>query len=180
MSSKLNGSTGTFVDDPLSCGDKLFCSFTEETQDKFKFRGRKVDGTVFTAVRIRSTDFGLELIKDSYIKRLRTLPMDATFKEFTSMRHLLAWLTQTRPDIYCAVNMSAQIKEEKFSMDTLKTLNEVVKHIQKTQSISFKNFRLHKDSPRQKVYSDSSFANNMDNISQLGYIVLVIDKTGKM
>lgn len=39
--------------------------------------------------------------------------------------------------------------------------------------------KLDKDSLHQRVYADTSFANNADHTSQLGYIVQVSDKSGK-
>lgn len=58
----------------------------------------------------------------------------------------------------------------------LKTLNKIVKHDQKTSSVSLKYCMLDKDSLLLKVYSDSSFENNMDNIFQLGYFALLTYK----
>ena len=62
---------------------------------------------------------------------------------------------------------------------SINDFNKVVKHVKKTSSQGLKMSKLDHDSLHLRVYADASFANNPDLTSQLGYIVLLSDKTGK-
>ena len=135
-----------------------------------------MDKSLFAGVQIDTTADGFELGKEHYVKCLKILLKDCTFSDFRSLGYKLAWITHTRPELSCAVNMAAQVTEKTFSLDDIKELNRVVVHIRKTPSQKLTYVKLDKDSLRIKVYADSSFANNKDNSSQIGYIILLVDK----
>jgi hypothetical protein len=107
------------------------------------------------------------------------LPKDCTFSDFMSKRAQLSWISHTRPEICCAVNMAAQVANSSFSDEKISALNKVIKHLKSNTSQGLTYHKLEKDSLKIKVYADSSFANNDDLTSQLGYIVLLTDKTNK-
>lgn len=179
VESKLIGMTGTYVDDSLHCGTTDFMQLCDKSLDKFESREREMDNTTFAGVKVKTVENGFELSQEQYVKKIKVLSTDCSFKEFRSLRHQLAWLTHTRPEICCTVNMAAQVTETKFSSDHIKAINRVVKHVKEHPTLPLKYQRLDKDSLKLKVYSDSSFANNDDHSSQLGYIVLLVDKTNK-
>lgn len=176
VDSKLVGLTGTYVDDSLWGGNEDFMAFSDKSLKKFESREKEVDNTTFAGVRVKTTNDEFELTQEHYTKKLKILLLDCSFSDFRSLRHQLAWLTHTRPEIYCSVNMAAQVTEQKFTTDHIKAINKVVKHVKGHPSIVLKCSKLDVDSLRLKVYADSSFANNDDLSSQLGFIVLLVDK----
>ncbi len=174
---KLIGVIATYVDDSLICGTDKFMEMTNATLKKFDSREREMAPTKFAGVLVSISNEGVTLNQSEYIQRLTILPEDCTFHDLRSMRAKLAWITHTRPDISCAVNMAAQVTEATMSMDHTKALNKVIKHLRKTPRQSLVYPKLDLQSLKLKVYADSSFANNADYTSQLGYIVLLTDKT---
>lgn len=86
------------------------------------------------------------------------------------------WIVHTRPDVCAAVNILAQTVENNFSVKDIQLYNRTVKQLQETPKLGLKMQKLDIDSLHLKVFSDSSFANNKDLSSQLGYIVLLCDK----
>lgn len=168
------------MDDSLLCGNEKFLKETDKSLTKFESRNREMDNTLFAGVKIKTTSDGFSLSQEHYTKCLRILPKDCTFSDFRSLRHKLAWLTHTRPEICCAVNMAAQVTEKSFNEDHIKAFNRVATHVSKNPSRALKYVKLDKDSLRIKVYSDFPFANNEENSSQIGYIILLVGKSDKL
>ena len=101
--------------------------------------------------------------------------MSCSFSNFRSKRQELAWLTNTRPDIACAVNKAAQVTEECFSDEHIKFLNKVVATAKKYSTRGLIQQKLDIESLRLVVYTDAAFTTNSDHTSQLGYLVLLCD-----
>jgi hypothetical protein len=60
------------------------------------------------------------------------LSKGANFKQFRSLRAKLSWITQTRPDVSCAVALAAQVTEDRYNGDPgeyIKQLNRVIKYL---------------------------------------------------
>eukprot|EP00171_Calliarthron_tuberculosum_P001031 IDg1031t1 len=78
--------------------------------------------------------------------------------------------------------MSAQVSEKDF-LETPekynKNLNSILAHLAKLPVLPLRFPKLDKDTLSLKVYSDSSYANNPDGTSQLGYIIFLTDSSGK-
>lgn len=74
--------------------------------------------------------------------------------------------TNARPDITCAVNLLSQVTGAKATEEDFKVLDKVFK---KLKSFEMKLKYGH-------VFADSSFANNKELSSQLGSIILLVDK----
>lgn len=55
--------------------------------------------------------------------------------------------------------------------------NEIVKYLNSTKDIKLKYAKLDKQSLRLLVYSDSSFNNREENKSQLGFIIILAEKS---
>jgi Reverse transcriptase (RNA-dependent DNA polymerase) len=179
IGNNLVGLTGTYVDDSLLAGNLEFEKLTKTTMDKFESRDREMDNTKFAGVNITTTDEGFDLDQNDYIARITLLSIDCNFTDFRSKRAQLSWITHTRPEICCAVNMASQVTEKSFSVQKINDLNKVIKHLKSYPSQALKYYKLDKDTLKLKVYADSSFANNDDFTSQLGYIVLLTDKTDR-
>lgn len=61
-----------------------------------------------------------------YIGILKILKRDANLTRFRSLRQKLIWLSNTKPDISCAIGKITQVTDEKFVRDQdkhVKTLN---------------------------------------------------------
>jgi hypothetical protein len=176
---KLQGLIGTYVDDSLLAGTDYFQNLTLKSMTKFESSERELDHTKFAGVSITTVPDGIEAHQTDYVQNLCILPTDASFSDFRSKRAQLAWITHTRPEICCAVNMAAQVTETKLCEKHIRDLNKVVIHVKKDPSNALKYRKLDLESLKIKVYADSSFANNEDLTSQLGYIIMLTDKTGK-
>ena len=176
---KLSGLMGTYVDDSLLAGTKEFLMHTDKTLKKFDSKDREYDNTRFAGVYIETLQDGFKLHQKEYIKRLKNLSTSCSFKEFRSARAQTTWMIHTRPDICCTLNMLAQVTEAKFNKKHVRLLNRTIKNLQSTSTQGLIYQKLDCESLHLKVYSDSSFANNEDLSSQLGYIVLLCDKSNK-
>jgi Reverse transcriptase (RNA-dependent DNA polymerase) len=178
ISKRLQGLNGTYVDDSLLAGNDNFMKLSDKTMQLFESRDREMDNNKFAGVNIVTKSAGFETQQRDYIEKLSILPTEAPFSDFRSKRAQLAWITHTRPDICCAVNMAAQVTEGKYTEKNINDLNKTIIHLKKDPSHSLKFHKLKLKSLRLKVYSDSSFANIEDLTSQLGYIILLTDMTG--
>lgn len=83
----------------------------------------------------------------------------------------------TRPDICVIVNKLAQVTEKAFTEKHVKQFDTAVKYLKKTKEISLQMKKLDLDNIHIRAYADASFATNYDETSQLGYIVLLSDKS---
>lgn len=91
--------SGGYIDDIVRAGDSDFLKFAERTKEKFD----KVDGQTlpcnFTGFSIsRNEDENIVQCHHVYLKKLKKLPLDATYTSFRSMKMKLAWLADTQPD----------------------------------------------------------------------------------
>ena len=71
--------------------------------------------------------------------------------------------------------MASAVTEKNFNEKKVKSLNSVIKHLKSTKEIKTKDSRFDQESLKLEVYSDASFANNEDNSSQIGHIILLSD-----
>ena len=182
MHEKLKGLCATCVDDTLQAGDKEYQEMTKMTLEKFKCRERGFDNVQFSGVEIDSYPDEFRVHQTRYAKKMKKLSKDVTFKEYQKLRAQLAWLTHTRPDISCAVALAAQVTEKMFKEDAqkkIKSLNNILSHLNTNHDLPLRFPKLDTDSLRLQVYSDASFATNADGSSQLGYIIFLVDGSGK-
>jgi Reverse transcriptase (RNA-dependent DNA polymerase) len=107
LNDDLGGMTGTHVDDSISAGTSQFGALTEKTMERFESREKVKDNNNFTGVNIRATEEGFKLDQKDYIEKLKPLLKYCTFSDFMSKRAQLSWISHTRPEICCAVNMAA-------------------------------------------------------------------------
>ena len=178
---KLLGLCATCVDDALQAGNDKYQEITKATLQKFKCRDREFDDVKFSGIEIDSFDGEFRVHQKGYLKKVQKLQKDATFSDYRKMRARLAWLTHTRPDICCAVALSAQVTEERFKKDTgkyVKAINAIVTHLSTSELLCLRFPKLIVDSLRLQTYSDASFATNEDKSSQLGYIIFLVDALG--
>lgn len=120
-----------------------------------------------------------KLDQKSYIDNLKLMPKGCSYEDFRSMRAKLAWVVNSRPDIACAVSFASQVTRSTFNDQSHKLLNRIVKHLRATKNVCLQYPQLQLSTLQITAYSDASFKNNVDNTSQLGYIIFLTDASGK-
>ena len=121
----------------------------------------------------------LTMDQSFYLKELEELSHESDFSSFRSMRMKVAWLANTRPDLLFEISQLAQITQSMFEQDAkafLKRLNGVIRYAHKNVA-HLKFPSLERDDVRIVGYSDAAYANNRDLTSQLGRIILLMDKS---
>ena len=172
---KLCGLSGFFVDDGIHSGTEEFSEESRKIEQKFKATPRETNKFKFAGVQVDRDGDHAFIHQQEYSSHIKPLPTDATFIEFRSSRQKLMWLCNTRPDIACATNKLTQITEQTYGNQAIKDLNKVVHYIQRTPMRGLHYPKLDLDSLQLRAYADSSFANNADSTTQLGFIVILTD-----
>jgi len=174
-----DGIFGVYVDDTIGAGDDEFEDLTAMMGERFESKEREFENVKFFGLDIKTGTQGVyEMSQRSYIEKLMLLPSDASFQLYRSVRAAASWVTHTRPDICCAVNKAAQVKdndESQVSTEDIKLLNSAIKRMKKTQDMVLSYAPLDLDSLHLRVYTDASFGCNTDYTSQLGYVILLCD-----
>lgn len=106
-----------------------------------------------------------------YVKNLKTIARDGSFKEYRRGRALLSWMLQTRPDLACVANKAAQVSEKTFGKYAIALLNTAVNRTQETQDHGLEYRALDLKSLHLRTYVDASFATNEDFSSQICYLI---------
>jgi hypothetical protein len=179
VNDKIAGVTSAYVDDLLMAGTKEFEKETELTSQKFVSRKREYGEVRFAGTEIDKTGDGFIVHQCEYCSKIPLLQLPSNFQEFSSIRARLSWATHTRPDICCAVNQAAQMKQSRFDEDPtiyVMDINKITKYLY-SLDLPLKFSKLDPNSLQLTVYSDASFANNYNMSSQLGYIIFLSDKT---
>lgn len=175
---KLEGISGIVVDDTLQCGTKSFWNLTSRTMERFRSKERTLENILFAGIQIDKRENGFFLSQGSYSKKLSKLPKGSDYNGFRSIRAKLLWLCNSPPDIVCATSMITQVTEGSFSDESMKKANKIISHIQTSPNKGLLQKKLDFSSISIFVYKDSSFGNNDDLSSQLGYIITLQDKFG--
>jgi len=94
----VNGFSGSYVDDMLRAGDDTFRAICRKTHEAFQMGEEEPIPGPFTGFYLdKAEDGSLLQHQRSYLKNLETLPMDADFAAFRSMRMKLAGLPTPAP-----------------------------------------------------------------------------------
>lgn len=176
---RLVGISGTYVDDGIHAGTEEFLAECDKTQSKFESRKREMDNFTFACVQVETIENGFKLHQEKYARAIKLLPTDCSFRDFRSCRQKLQWLVHTRPDIACAVNKATQVTEKTFRDIHVKTINKTIKYVHENPRRGLLQRRLDEKSVHIRVYTDSSFADNEDLTTQLGFLILLCDADGR-
>nr|AHF58602.1 polyprotein [Chondrus crispus] len=178
---KLIGLSGVRVDDTLQCGDQHFWEETKRTMDMFKSTERVQQNINFCGIHVDVNEgpgSGFVMSQRDYVIKLTPLVTHADYSQFRSMRAKLAWLTNTRPDIACAVAKLTQVREGEFNLEAIKEANSVVKHVRKDKNLGIVHPHLDPESTEIIAFSDAALGNNRDLSSQIGYVIILRDRYG--
>ena len=174
----LAGLSGTYVNDCIQAGTEHFDELTNTTAMKYNVKPKAYGKGKIIGLEYEPLHDCTIVRQTHYINKLKPLPEEAGFKEYRSKRAQLGWIQNTRPDISFEVGYAAQVTEERFKAESrklIKRINTVIEKLRKTAKTGMKYPKLDQESLRIVAYTDSSFANNYDLTSQLGYIVFLVD-----
>ena len=172
----IDGLTGVYVDDSILAGSASFIRYTEKSLKKFESRSRVIDNFTFSGIDIKTTELGFTISQINYIDKVSPIIKAATFDDFRTLRSKLAWIFHTRPDVACSVAKAAQVTKDTFNEKHIKEINKTIKFLKITKNRTLTYKRLNQKELHIKAFADSSFANNLDLTTQIGYIILLCDK----
>lgn len=84
------------------------------------------------------------------------------------MRHLLAWLSHTGPELLAPVNILAQTTEERFLVDPILVINKIIEKAHKNKDRKLQLQKLNMKTNQLFIYTNASYATDKDSSSQLG------------
>lgn len=170
---------GTYVDDTIATGPASFDEDSRLTERKFESKRREYDNVKFAGIEVQKWKEGYHMHQTAYAAKLRELDPQAGFNAFRSLRHQLAWLTHTRPDICSHANILSQVTPASFAKAHIKLINSAVRRGQNgARGLIQHNLDL--STMRMVIFCDSSFANNFDSSTQLGFVILLTDRTRRV
>ena len=176
---ELVGINGTYVEDLLRAGDVEFRRKCQVTHEKYEISGDESVPLVFAGFTLsRNSDGSFSIDQNQYRKQLEYLDKSSTFSEFRSMRMKLGWLANTRPDLQFEISQLGQITRDRFRNNArvcVKRLNAAVRYVI-DNAASFKVRKLKRGGLRIVGFSDVSYASNHDLTSQLGRMIVLMDK----
>jgi hypothetical protein len=124
------------------------------------------------------TDKGFKASMRTYIARLSELAADSQFNEYRRTRAKLVWICNSKPDICAFVSQCSSITSENFTTKDIKTMNDRVRYLKKTNDKVELNFpTLEKRSLHLLVYTYASISTREDKSSKGGYACLLADKS---
>jgi hypothetical protein len=163
LNNRLNGISGTCVDESLHTGTHNYLELTEKSQKKFLIRERQFDEFTFKGAHIQSHDDGsFSFCQKLHIETLAPLALTPSFMDFSSHRAKVSWICHTRPAVCYFASTPAQVTEHNFSPAKVTSFDAVLENLRKTadRKLLFQNLDI--NSLRIVAYSDASFANNAD------------------
>jgi hypothetical protein len=176
-----NATIGLQTDDSLIVATLDFMKTEEREIRKARFLCKPIEKLSperpleFNGFVIGITHRGIQITQNKQISRIRLLSSDFTREDYIKQRALGAYIaTVSQPEASFALSYAAQITEPTW--DDAQFLNRCLQHQISTPGLKF--VRLDKDSLRLIAYTDSSFANNKDHSSQIGYVIALADKKG--
>lgn len=78
---------------------------------------------------VQETNYGYLAHQCSNAKSLAELSPDATFKKLRTLRHKLAWLSLTIPNLFSAAEISLQVTMDGFKFKHVGAMNNLVRYI---------------------------------------------------
>lgn len=103
------------VDDTTSCGTIKFIELMKNTEGMFDMKNKVISNFTFGGITVQKVNYGYIAHQSSYAATLRKLPKDATFDDFRTMRHKLAWLILTPQDLCTVAIMSSEVTYDTFN-----------------------------------------------------------------
>ena len=178
------GVTALQVDDSFGHGTELFLKEEEEKCKRYQHYNEKprvyvkpnapvpFNGTIIT----RLGDGNYKMDQSQKLKDIKYATSD---EDLVSIRALLQYIgTCTRPDL-CSVSQMLATDVLHPSPRVHRKLNKLVRWATDTIHTGLNFINLNMNKLAIKLFTDSSFANNQDHKSQLGYVVILADDHNK-
>lgn len=122
---------------------------------------------------------GYRLVQTNYAPHLKCLAEDETFETSHAIRHQVAWIYETRPNVVSVVNICSQATPDTFVKGHVKLLIACVAYAYVTPPIGLHTYHLDMISFRIVVCADASFVNIQDHSTQLEYILQLTDAAAR-
>lgn len=178
--SKIRGEICLQTDDTLNLGTAAFTKIKEKQSQKIVRKPIQVllDGNVifFSGISIHLSDGILSVEQEFHIRQLtapnETTPVDKS--SFFSQRTRGTYIASLiRPDLFSGFEISAQVQNP--TVYNAFDLNKLIQQA-KEGGIRLKFTNLNTTTIRVAVFTDASFAKNLDISSKLGYLMLLADE----
>lgn len=121
------GMIGSYVDDTISAGTPKFESQSRATERKFDSSTRVYGSITLAGIKVDKWEEEFVLNQARYYRSMDVLPECTEYEEFISLRHKLAWLCHTRPDLLAPANIMSQVTKERFEVKNIKLINRIIR-----------------------------------------------------
>lgn len=178
------GVTALQVDDSFAHGDEKFLIDEEKESIKFQVIRSKPRKLLEVGGSLDFNGCTISLIQNhQHILhqrgKLQDLRKARNAEDFISIRAQLQYIgTCTRPDICAAVQLLAS-KCENPSQKDIRKLNKIVDWCRETATVGISSIPLDKSDLTLGLFTDASFANACGCKSQLGYVIVLMDGSGR-
>lgn len=107
--------TGTYFDDTLYAGTEYFERERKLSEAKLESNTRSYDHMTFSGIEINKSPDGYFMCQDRYARRMAKNVPDSDYEAFGSLRHKMAWLGHSRPELIAPVNILSHITAYPFT-----------------------------------------------------------------
>lgn len=107
--------TSNYVDDGINCDKAEVEQFAERTMQAFECGDGKYGDSSFFGTHIYIVGENEFLLNQKhYCAEFWKVPITSTKKDFQRLRTILAWITDSRPELAWLVNKTAQVTAKSF------------------------------------------------------------------
>ena len=176
-----DGVTALQVDDSYGHGTREFLQDEETKSSRFQCKPRKLlkpgDSAFFNGSRVLVLQDGVHKLDQSV--KLQKLQVPESDEDLVSSRASAQYIGScTRPDLCAPTQLLASAVAEP-TKKTYKEMEKITKWCHATKDVGIRFVPLDLDNCRLMLFTDSSFANTDKGKSQLGFVVILADKSGK-
>lgn len=154
---KIVALAATYVDDVLMAATpSALADFKSISSKRFDITFVENDELQYLGIRIHRLQDGIRTVpQPKKIDRLQLLSLSANFLQYRPARASMAWLQQTRPDIYCAISFAARTTETTYGQDSIRSYNSAVHYLRNTRDVALIFPKLDATSLRLVCHIDS-------------------------
>lgn len=166
------------ISDTTASGNKSFINKMCGMERKFDMKDRINSNFEFGSINIRKPKYGYISEQFSYAEKLKKLPLDASFSEFRTLRHKLACLSLTRPEILATANILSKVRNVLFESEQRTHLNRTAHKNPINKQRGLKYHEMDKALLQLIALKDASFADNQDLSLELENFIEITDSSG--
>jgi hypothetical protein len=174
------------VDDTIGTGSEQFLEDEDKHSAAFPSKSRafirekliSFNGSDVCKTTV-NRNIAIVVQQHAYISRLPNGRVERTPKAFGTARGQIAYATNSsRSDGTCRVNILCLVKVAQANEENFKDLERLIADM-KNHPLEMTFHGLDLSTVHLRVCSDSSFANNPDLTSQIGYTIFIVDDAGR-